>query len=164
MKTTGLTYIDDHIKYYLAQVDGNYIGITGIYYYNFDIDSAWIGWYGILKDFRNKGIGNELLKATIDLAKSNKFKYLRLYTDYLENKNAINLYESVGFIGEKYTAEELSYDCRIYSMSLIDRSVPLWNNKHLGLSHQSKLDQMDKNQIKNILAKYEKELHKHGIL
>lgn len=158
IQVTGLSYIDDHIKYYLAKADGRYVGITGLYYYNFDMDSAWIGWYGILKEFRNKGLGRELLNATIDLAKLKNFKYIRLYTDYFENKNAIELYESVGFIGEKYIAEKLSYDCRIYSMSLIDIKVPLWNNKNLELSHQSELDQMDINQIKNILSKYDQEV------
>lgn len=156
IKSTKIPYLEDHVKYYLAKVDGNYVGITGIYYYNLDKNSAWIGWYGILKEFRHKGLGKELLKATIDLARLKNFKYLRLYTDYIENRRAVDLYEFMGFIGEKYIAEKLDYDCRIYSMSLIDKKVPLWNNKNIKLSYQSELDQMDRNQIKNILDTYDK--------
>lgn len=155
MKKTGIEYIDDHIKYYLARVDGEYVGITGIYSYNFDKNSAWIGWYGILKEHRQKGLGKELLTKTSELARSQGFKYLRLYTDYIENKPAINLYKKTGFKGEKYTSEKLAYDCRIYSKSLIDEFVPLWNNRYLGLSHQSELDQMNDKQIKKILAMYD---------
>lgn len=155
IQVTGLSYVDDHIKYYLAKVDNRYVGITGIYHYNFDVESAWIGWYGVLKQFQNKGLGKKLLITTLDLAKSCSFKYMRLYTDYSENKKAIDLYESIGFIGEKYTVEKLSYDCRIYSMSLVDKTVPLLNNKNLGLAYQSELDQMDSDQINKILNKYE---------
>lgn len=159
IKNTKVEYIDDHIKYYLAKDNDNYIGITGLYYYNFDKDSAWIGWYGVLNEYRNKGLGKELLKETATLARNKGFKYLRLYTDYIENYNAVKLYESMGFIGEKYNIEKLEYDCRIYSLSLTDESVPLWNNRLLGLSHQSELDHMREEQINEIYNKYEELLN-----
>lgn len=156
IKSTKLNYADDHVKYYLAKEGNRYVGITGIYYYDFDLDSAWLGWFGILQEYRDNGLGKELLNRTIDLAISNNFKYMRLYTDYIDNSNAIKLYIKEGFIGEKYTAEKLLYDCRIYSKSLTDEEVPLWNNRHLNLSNQSKLDQMDAESIKNIIKLYDK--------
>lgn len=64
------------------------------------------------------------------------------------------------FFGEKYTREELDYDCRIYSLSLIDKKVPLWNNRNLGLTHQTELDHMDKEQIKAIFDNYDSFLTK----
>ena len=159
IENTKLEYIDDHIKYYLAKENNNYIGITGLYYYNFDKDSAWIGWYGVLNEYRNKGLGKSLLRKTADLAKSKGFKYLRLYTDYIENNNALKLYEKYGFFGENLIVEKLAYDCRIYSLSLIDEKTPLWNNRLLGLSHQSELDQMNEEQINEIYNKYEELLN-----
>lgn len=155
IKLTGLNYQDDHIKYYLAKKDDDYIGITGIYYY--DPDNAWLGWFGILTQFRNNGLGRELLKKTVDLASTMNFKYMRLYTDFVDNHNAINLYEEEGFIGEKYTREKLSYDCRIYSKSLIDNQINLWNNKNLNLTYQSELDHMDADKIKEIIKIYDME-------
>ena len=71
------------------------------------------------------------------------FKSMRLYTSFLDNQDAIKMYEKEGFIGEKYTAEKLSYDCRIYSKSLVSDTVDLWNNKDLNLGHQSELDHMN---------------------
>nr|MBP3258416.1 GNAT family N-acetyltransferase [Bacilli bacterium] len=123
IEKTGLDYVDDHVKYYLAKVDDNYIGITGIYYY--DSDNAWLAWFGILKEFRNNGLGRQLLRNTVSKVKTMNFKTMRLYTDFIDNKDAIKLYEEEGFVGEKYTLEELSYDCRIYSKSLINDDVDL---------------------------------------
>ena len=153
IKLTGLNYEDDHVKYYLAKKDNDYVGITGIYYY--DLDNAWLGWFGILTQFRNRGLGKELLKKTVDLASTMNFKYMRLYTDFVDNHNAINLYEQEGFVGEKYTAEKLSYDCRIYSKSLENEYVSFWNNKNLNLSYQSRLDHMDDDKIKEIIKMYD---------
>ena len=158
MNITGLDYEDDDVKYYLAKINNKYVGITGIYYY--DLDSAWIGWFGILKEYRKKGIGRELLRKTIDLAITMKFKYIRLYTDFMGNSNAIRLYEEEGFIGEKYTFEKLNYDCRIYSKSLIDNDVNLWNNKSLNLTYQSELDHMSENKIDDIIKLYDDILNK----
>lgn len=155
MKTTGLYYIDDHVKYYLAIKDGKYVGITGLYYYDIDRESAWIAWFGIIDEYRNKGMGRELLENTIELALSKGFKYIRLYTDYIDNHDAIKLYEKCGFTGEKYTLENLPYDCRIYSKSLIGDKVIPWNNKMLSLAHQSELDHMNSDKINEIHEKYD---------
>ena len=83
------------------------------------------------------------------------FKNMRLYTDYVDNHNAIKLYEKEGFVGEKYTLEKLPYDCRIYSKSLVDDKVSLWNNKDLELSYQTDLDHMNQEKINAILKKYD---------
>ena len=153
IKITGLKYVDDHVRYFLAKKDNTIVGITGLYYY--DLDNAWLGWFGILSEFRNNGFGRELLSKTIELASTMKFKNIRLYTDFVDNRNAIRLYEEEGFVGEKYTAENLSYDCRIYSKSLTNNNIRLWNNKNLNLCFQSKLDHTAQNKINEILKRYD---------
>ena len=153
MKMTGLPYDDDDVKYYLAKEDNQYVGITGLYY--FDKDSAWLGWFGIAPKYRNKGLGRELLRKTMELAKEKNFKYLRIYTDYIANHDAVILYEKENFVSEKYTKEELPYDCRIYSKSLTNEKISLWNNKNLGLSYQSDLEKLNEEDINKILEKYE---------
>ena len=153
MEKTGIYYVDDHVKYYLAKVNNEYVGITGIYYY--DLDNAWLAWFGIIDEYRNKGLGKKLLRKTLEIAASMNFKIMRLYTSFLDNQNAIKMYEKEGFIGEKYTAEKLSYDCRIYSKSLVSDTVDLWSNKDLNLGHQSELDHMNDEKINEILKIYD---------
>lgn len=89
------------------------------------------------------------------MARQEGFETMRLYTDAVGNATAIKLYEKMGFVGEKYSAEQLSYDCRIYSKSLDNKKVDLWNNKMLGLSHQSELEQIPKERMAEILNMYE---------
>ena len=152
IEKTGIDYVDDHVKYFIVYDNNEEIGITGLYYY--DNESAWLPWFGVLPDKRRKSYGERILLKTIDLAKQEGFKTMRLYTDKVENANAIRLYEKVGFVGEKYSAEKLAYDCYIYSKSLCNEKVELWNNKVLGLSYQSQLDHLSKDKILEILKLY----------
>lgn len=154
METTGLFYDDDNVKYYIASINNISIGITGLYRYQ--NDEAWLAWFGILPKYRHKGYGKKLLEKTINLAQKQGYKTLRLYTDKSQNSIAIKLYKNLDFIGEKYSAEKLSYDCWIYSKSLCDKKVRLWNNKNLNLSYQSELDHIDKNKSNKIIKIYNK--------
>ena len=152
IEKTGMNYVDDHVKYYIVYDNNEEVGITGLYHY--DNESAWLPWFGVLPNKRRKSYGKKILLKTIDMAKQRGFKTMRLYTDRVENAIAIKLYEKIGFVGEKYSAEKLTYDCYIYSKSLCDRQVELWNNKVLGLSYQSQLDHLSKEKIEKILKLY----------
>ena len=152
IEKTGMNYVDDHVKCYIVYDNNEEVGITGLYHY--DNESAWLPWFGVLPNKRRKSYGKKILLKTIDMAKQRGFKTMRLYTDRVENAIAIKLYEKIGFVGEKYSAEELTYDCYIYSKSLCDEQVKLWNNKLLGLSYQSQLDHLSKDKIEEILKLY----------
>lgn len=147
--------MDDHVKYYIAYDDEDAVGITGIYHYSNDPTSAWLAWFGVLPNKRRKHYGEKILEQTIQLARQEGFEKTRLYTDAIGNAKAIKLYEKMGFIGEKYSAEQLSYDCYIYSKNLKTEKVDLWNNKMLGLSYQSELEQIPEERIKEILNLYD---------
>lgn len=153
-KESGLTYPDDHVKYYLAYLSGVPIGITGLYYQSGDIEEMWVAWFGVLKEYRNKGYGTDILNWTMEEVLRQGRKTLRLYTDMIECGDAITLYEKLGFHGEKYSAEELSYDCYIYSKSLIDEEINLWNNQFLGLAQQSSYEQIDDEFKEKLFGKY----------
>lgn len=153
IKKTGMNYEDDNVKYYIVYDNNEKIGITGLY--NYDSVSAWLAWFGVLPDKRRKSYGEKILEQTMELARQKGFKTMRLYTDTIDNANAIKLYEKLGFIGEKYSAEELSYDCYIYSKSLCNEKVDLWNNKVLGLAYQSELVHLSQEKIQEILNMYE---------
>ena len=155
MRKTGLFYDDDHVKYYVAYDDDDAVGITGIYHYDNDPASAWLAWFGVLPDKRRRHYGEKILEQTMEVARQKGFEVMRLYTDAADNTMAIKLYEKLGFVGEKYSAEELPYNCYIYSKDLRGRKVELWNDKVLGLSYQSELERIPKEKIKETLELYE---------
>lgn len=157
-KETGIQYPDDHVKYYLAYLSGHPIGITGLYYQPGDTEEMWVAWFGVLSEYRNQGYGSSILNWTMDEALRQGRKTIRLYTDMIECKDAITLYEKLGFHGEKYSAEDLSYDCYIFSKSLINEEISLWNNQFLGLAQQSSYEQMDDKLKEELFEKY-KELY-----
>lgn len=153
---TGIEYLDDNAKYYLAFWGNEPVGITGLYcYLNEYPRDAWIAWYGVKSQYRKKGFGREILHWTICKAREEGYKNIRLYTDSKENIEAIKLYEKLGFVGEKYRRETLAYDCYIYSKSLSGVEVEPWNDKMLYLANQSELDQLNHKKIKEILRKYD---------
>jgi RimJ/RimL family protein N-acetyltransferase len=111
----------------------------------------------VKKEYRGGGFGSEILNWNINKATEDGYQTLRLYTDINDNKKAVTLYEKMGFIGEKYDLENLGYDCAVYSKSLINKEIELWNNKMMNLSYQSELEDVDKEKIEEILIQYEKE-------
>ena len=63
--------------YYLVYSNENIIGITGLYTTT-DINKTntlWMGWFGILKEYRNKGYGTKVILDTIEMAKNYIDKY-----------------------------------------------------------------------------------------
>lgn len=127
--------------YYIVYLKEEPIGVTGIYSYHEYPDDAWLGWFGILEQYRKNGYGSKVLKETIELAKSKGYKNFRLYTDEFA-VDAHRLYESQGLIKELYDNKDdkdnyIDAEIYIYSKSLNSDKVELWNNKILGLKEQS---------------------------
>lgn len=128
------------MDYYIVYFEELPIGVTGIYSYYEYPENAWLGWFGILEKYRKNGYGGIVLDKTIELAREKKYTKFRLYTD--ENaKSAHKLYKSRGLIEELYDNPEDRdeyFDTKvyIYSMSLTDEPIDLWNNKVLGLKEQ----------------------------
>ncbi|MBT5491109.1 GNAT family N-acetyltransferase [bacterium] len=75
------------------------IALTGIYSELGDIDTAWLGWFGVDDSIRNNGIGQNLLDFSINQAKKLGFSHLNIYTyDSSEFQSAIRLYRKNKFI------------------------------------------------------------------
>lgn len=156
LSLTNLPYPNDHVKYFLAYLNDKPIAITGLYYYPNYEDEMWLAWFGVLPEYQGRGYGEEVLKWSIAKSISEGKKVLRLYTDETNMQKATNLYKKMGFISEKYTKENLDYNCYIYSKSLTDEPVTLWNNRFLGLAAQSSFEREDeefKEKIYNIYKK-----------
>ncbi len=89
-------------KYFLVRVKGKIIGITGLYSFISYPEDVFLGWFGVVPDERLKGFGEKILIKTEQLAKSLGYKNIRLYTDQIDNSNAVRLYQKFGYISEVY--------------------------------------------------------------
>lgn len=76
----------------------NSIQVTG------DKKLAWNGGTGVIPDYRGKGVGKELVKATIDVYKANSVDLASLEA-ITTNHSAINLYKRFGY----EVIDELTY-------------------------------------------------------
>ena len=109
------------------------VGIRGLYTEKADPESAFLGWFGVLEQFRRQRYGTRILNFFEEDAKANGYKYARIYTGET-NEVARRFYEFAG-----YTCETLDYDTTdyageqvvIYSKTLCDDPVPPWNNRKL---------------------------------
>jgi len=81
------------LRYFIAYSGKTPAGITGIYQFHRDPD-AWLGYYGVIKEMRRKGIGGAILRKTMELAKRRKVKNLRIYAT---SKKAFALYKKNKF-------------------------------------------------------------------
>ena len=125
-------------KYFLAKVDDNYVGISGIYSYIKYPNDAWLGWFGVLEGERRKGYATKIINHIMEEAKTLGFETLRLYTDEEDNKDAVKFYEKLGMISEVYDNPEDNHfeigKTLIFSKSLSNAKVQMWDNKNLFLN------------------------------
>ncbi len=127
-------------EYYLIYEDDTCAGVIGIYSLQDDPCSAWLGWFGILSQFRRNHLGSEALKKFEEMAAAKHFKYARFYTDEEDNDTAIAFYKAAGYTPEPYRNEDdevcMKYKTLIFSKTLCDEPVPLWNNRNMHLTAQ----------------------------
>ncbi len=124
---------------YIAYIRDNPIGVTGIYEIPEYSDTAWLSWFGIKKEYRKLGYGKQIFDYTIEMAKVNNKKYLRLYTFEIWNNEAQAFYKRNMDLGEYYYNDKEHKDIfegkpKIFSISLCDEKVELWNNKFIDIS------------------------------
>ena len=132
---------DSKCHYYLIYDNNICVGITGIYAYEKDNINAWLGFFGIKEEFRNKGYGKFALELTEEYAKDMGYKIMRLFTDRLDNDLAINFYKKYGYVFEKYDSDEEflkdEFDVVIGSKSISDLKVDVWGNRFINLTKQT---------------------------
>ena len=131
------------LKYWLAKDENKFVGISGLYAYKEYPQDAWLGWFGVLEGERGKGYATQIMEFTKQQAKQLGFESLRLYTDEQGNAKAVKLYNKLGMIGELYNNPEDAHfeisNTLIFSTSLTNKPVTLWNNKNLFLgAHDEK--------------------------
>lgn len=88
-------------KFFIIKKLDNAVGITG-YYHNFKKPNPkefWLGYFGILTEFRGNGLGKKSLIQTLDFAKTEEgVEVMKLFTtNRVEEKSSHHLYRCVGF-------------------------------------------------------------------
>ena len=132
-----LHYLNSFISkkdYYIVFKENQPVGITGLYIDEFTQEQGvvWLGWFGVLPENRNKGLGSEILIETLKLAKKKGFNTLRLYTSK-DNFSACKLYNRIMDFCEDYTQENID-GAVVYSKSLRENQTAVkFNNKFLNL-------------------------------
>ncbi len=136
-------------KYFIIKYNETPVGVIGLYMNDeIDNESIWLGWFGILPEFRSKGIGRKSILDMIDEAKKYNKKYFRLYTNDKGDSTARPLYRSVMQTYENYTnINDYNYNgnCLVYSYSLCNEKVSLWNNRFLNLKEDIQDEQQGNN-------------------
>lgn len=124
---------------YIAYIEDIPIGVSGIYEIPEYSDTVWLSWFGIKKEYRKLGYGKQILDYTIEMAKAMNKRYLRLYTFEIWNSEAQTFYKRNMDLGEYYYNEKEHKDIfegkpKIFSISLCNERVELWNNKFINIS------------------------------
>lgn len=145
--------------YFLVYLVGNEqpIGITGIY--NCDcfgaekLETAWLGWYGIKKEYRGQGLGKQILLDTINESRIRGYKKFRLYTSETRCPEALFLYDKVMDIGEFYTKEQQELKRKVYSLSLTEKTIDPWGDRDLFLRDDEEQEKNGLQIYNNLLTK-----------
>lgn len=124
---------------YIAYIEDIPVGVTGIYEIPEYSNTVWLSWFGVKKEYRKLGYGKQILDYTIEMAKALNKKYLRLYTFEMWNNEAQAFYKRNMDLEEYYYNEKEHKDIfegkpKIFSISLCDEKVELWNNKFINIS------------------------------
>ena len=139
---------------YIAYMGDEPIGVTGLYEIPGYTDTVWLSWFGIKKEYRKLGYGRKILDYTIEMAKRYNKKYLRLYTFEIWNSEAQDFYKKYMDIGEYYFNAKEHEDIfdgkpKIFSISLCEERVDLWNNKFINISKDEDLHEESVLMMKN---------------
>lgn len=138
---------------YLVYDDDRIVGLSGKYSYPFELETAWLGWFGVLPEMRRFHYGSKILKLHEEVIRSQGYKYSRIYTETFNNDATKAFYEKNGYAGELYNCPEdrlVPKDfVTIYSKALGEYPLELWNNKNMMLS-ELETGMVSEEQLQNI--------------
>lgn len=130
---------------YLIELKNTAIGVIGYYSEPSEESTAWLSWFGLLKEYRNKGYGKLAFDLLIQKLKQKGFFTLRLFTYKVWNKEAQSFYIKNMDFSESYTNDmDNQYDIingkpLIFTKSLNSKPSHKWNNKFINLDAEDKL-------------------------
>lgn len=80
---------------YLIKFNDETVGICGLYSLKQSTDELWLGWFGVIPEMRNKGIGHHVISFLKSKAKEQNCKSIYSYVD--KNGKPLNFYYREGF-------------------------------------------------------------------
>ena len=125
---------NENCEYFLVTINKEPCGITGWYDFDDKNVDAFMGWFGVLPNFRKKGIGRKILEFTINRVKDRNFNYFRVYTDEAVNYPSVCLYEKESLIKERYSYPDKlgkTDSFVVFTKILKSNDNDLWNNRPL---------------------------------
>ena len=125
----SITGVHDYerLEFYLAYENHIAIGLTGVYAKR--DDECWLGWFGICPEYRREGYATQMLDLTVEMMKNYGYKVCRIYTDTVNNAEAIKLYTKKGFkIDSKYQENVITMAKSLDG----DTTISKWKGKPLG--------------------------------
>lgn len=121
------------------------VGIIGLFEVEGYPNDIWLNWFGVLEEYRCKGIGKSMLFRLLRIAQAYNRDNFRLNTYATFNKEAQYVYRSIMDICEPYMNEQEDKfhikegHCLIYSSSLTPKSISKWDNKFMNLKSENKI-------------------------
>lgn len=118
------------------------IGVVGLYEIPEYSDTIWISWFGLLKNYRLKGYGSQILRDIIEKARRYNKDFLRLFTYEKWNSEAQEFYKKHMQIGEYYTNKDDDQfnikegKCKIFGLSLSGKKIDFWNDKFIDIASE----------------------------
>lgn len=96
----------DTLTYFIAMKDGKPVGFTGYYTIKGQKQDGWLGWMGILPEYRGQGLSPQLVDVAMEKGKANGVDTIRIWSTTQDDYGAArSLYrEKLGFIEEPYRA------------------------------------------------------------
>ena len=100
--------------------NGQSLGISGLYRYNQQKDSLWLGWLGISPEFQGQGLGSQLVKDLEKTALKMGVKFLRTYME-ADNQDLLRFYQKLGYQQQGEIRNTASGQMRILQKDLTIR-------------------------------------------
>lgn len=107
--------------YFLPHADGKPVGITGYYTIEGQEQDSWLGWVGVTKDFRGKGMGRHLVEGAFEKAAENGIENFRIWTTTApEYADACKMYAKLGYDEAVYdrSARDAASLVRVFSKAV----------------------------------------------
>ena len=133
-------------EYWILKVGNEMIGVSGIYSYKAFPEDAWLAFFGLLEEWRNKHLGGQALTLFELVAKQRGFINVRLFTDRYDNDESKNFYLRHGYQEEYYELDS-DPDSKIYSLSIFSKCLKAgeelipWDNRDIHFTKQVKKQQ-----------------------
>ncbi|MCQ2564624.1 MAG: GNAT family N-acetyltransferase [Clostridia bacterium] len=121
-------------EYFVFYINKKPCAITGWYDFDGKNVDAFMGWFGVMPEYRCKGLGSYIFDFTFKRIKKHKYNYFRTYTDKVVNADSIKLYKKKNMLCENYSYDDnvgKNGNFVVFSKVIKSNGNDLWNNRPL---------------------------------